>query len=56
MKKDCLNCKYYGTFSEFVEAINFSIMKMENKENKSDLDTHLALNFQLYDSAIYGRV
>jgi transposase len=55
-KKDCLNGKYYSKFSEFVEAINHSIMKTENKENKYDLDSLLSLNFQLYDSAIYNRV
>ena len=55
-KKDCLNCKYYSKVTEFIAAINRSIGKIENKENKKDLDSHLALNFQLYDSAIYNRV
>ena len=54
-KKDCLNCKYYSKVSEFTEAINRSLMKTKNKENKSELDTQLSLNFQLYDHSIYSR-
>jgi transposase len=54
-KKDCLNCKYYNKVTEFKEAINRSLMKTKNKENKSELDTQLSLNFQLYDNAIYDR-
>ncbi|KAA6335240.1 hypothetical protein EZS27_016501 [termite gut metagenome] len=56
MKKDCLNCKYYGKVTEFTEAINGSLMKTKNKENKKELNTQLALNFQLYNNAIYNRV
>jgi transposase len=55
-KKDCLNCKYYSKFSEFVDAIKGSLLKTENKENIKELDTQLALNFQLYDNSIYNRV
>jgi transposase len=55
-KKDCLNCKYYSKVAEFTEAINRSLMKTKNKENKSELDTQLSLNFQLYDNSIYDRV
>ena len=54
-KKDCLNCKYYETFALFKEAIDKSLMKTKNHENKDELDTLLALNFQLYDNAIYER-
>ncbi|GHT03609.1 hypothetical protein AGMMS49525_08990 [Bacteroidia bacterium] len=54
-KKDCLNCKYYSKVAEFTEAINCSLMKTKNKENKSELDTQLALNFQLYDNSSYDR-
>ena len=54
-KKDCLNCQYYETFALFKEAIDKSLMKTKNHANKEDLDTLLALNFQLYDNAIYGR-
>jgi transposase len=55
-KKDCLNCKYYSKFTEFVEAINKSLQKIENKEKKQELDTLLSLNFQLYEKSIYNRV
>jgi transposase len=55
-KKDCLNCKYYSKVSEFTDAINYSLMKTKNKENKNELDTQLSLNFQLYDNSIYDRV
>jgi transposase len=55
MKADCLNCKYYKTFTEFTEAINRSLMKTKNKENKNELDSLLSLNFQLYDNSIYDR-
>lgn len=54
-KKDCLNCKYYSSFVDFVEAINKSLQKVQNKENKKEMDTQLALNFQLYDNSIYNR-
>jgi transposase len=54
-KKDCLNCKYYETFEKFKEAIDRSLQKTVNHENKKDLSTLLALNFQLYDNAIYNR-
>jgi transposase len=54
-KKDCLNCKYYSNAAEFTEAINCSLMKTKNKENKNELDTQLSLNFQLYDNSIYNR-
>ncbi|MDR1454381.1 MAG: transposase [Tannerella sp.] len=53
-KKDCLNCMYYSKVAEFTEAINRSLMKTKNKENKSELDTQLSLNFQLYDNSIYS--
>jgi transposase len=55
IKKDCLNCKYYSKFSEFVEAINGALKKIENKENKKELDTQLSLKFQRYEKAIYNR-
>jgi transposase len=54
-EKDCLNCQYYETFTLFKEAIDKSLMKTKNHENKEELDTLLALNFQLYDNAIYKR-
>jgi transposase len=54
-KTDCLNCKYYETFEKFKESINRSLQKTTNHENKRDMNTLLALNFQLYDNAIYNR-
>jgi transposase len=38
-KNDCLNCKYYSKVTEFMDAINRSLMKTKNKENKNELDT-----------------
>jgi transposase len=55
-KKDCLNCRYYSKFAEFVEAINNSLKNIENKDNKKEFDTLLTLNFQLYEKSIYSRV
>ncbi|MDR1883532.1 MAG: transposase [Prevotella sp.] len=55
-KKDCLDCKHYSKFPEFVEAINHSRAKTANKENRDALNTHLSLNFQLYDNSIYDQV
>lgn len=54
-KKDCLNCKYYSSFVDFVDAISKSLQKVQNKENKKEMDTQLVLNFQLYDNSIYDR-
>jgi hypothetical protein len=39
----------------FSEAINRSLMKTKNKEDENELETHLSLNFQLYDKSIYDR-
>ena len=55
LKKDCLNCRYYETFSYFKNAIDSSLNKTINHENKVELDSLLQLNFQLYDNAIYNR-
>jgi len=55
VKKDCLNCKYHKSFDEFKESINQSLLKVEKSENKEEMDRLLALNFQLFDSAIYNR-
>ena len=56
LKKNCLNCKYYETFEKFRNAIDTALSKTINHENKTELDTLLNLNFQLYDNAIYDRV
>jgi len=55
-KKDCLNCKYYENFVSFKEAINKTLDKVGNYSAEKELKTLLALNFQIYDNAIYNRV
>jgi transposase len=55
IKKDCLNCKYYKCFDEFKHAINQSLLKTSQMDKKKEMDSLLTLNFQLFDSAIYGR-
>jgi transposase len=56
-KKDCLNCKYYGMFTEFKTAIlvlrtkyavDNSLNKIKTGQAQKDLDTLMALNFQLF--------
>lgn len=56
LKKDCLNCKSYDTFEDFKNAIDKALRKTINYENKTEMETLLTLNFQLYDNAIYNRV
>jgi len=56
LKKDCLNCKYYDSFEKFKNVIDKSLKKTINHENKTEIETLLTLNFQLYDNAIYSRV
>ena len=56
VKKDCLNCKYHKSFSEFKNSINQSLLKVDKCENKEEMDSLLALNFQLFDNAIYDQV
>jgi transposase len=55
LKKDCLNCKYYDSFDKFKEAIDNSLKKTADKENRKELDTFLNLKFQLFDNEIYNR-
>ena len=55
LKKDCLNCKYYETFENFKTAIDNSMKKTINHENKTEMTTLLNLKFQLYDNEIYNR-
>jgi transposase len=55
LRKDCLNCKYYETFEKFKNAIDLSLKKTMNHENKTELKTLLNLKFQLYDNSIYER-
>ena len=55
LKKDCLNCKYYDTFEKFKNAINESLSNTVNLKNKTELESLMRLNFQLYDNANYDR-
>jgi len=55
LRKDCLNSVYYETFDKFKEAIVVSLLKTINHDNKTELQSLLNLNFQLYDNAIYDR-
>ena len=48
VKKDCLNCKYYSKFGEFKEAIDNSLNKIITGQAEKELDSLLALNFQLF--------
>jgi len=48
LKKDCLNCKYYSKFCEFKTAIDNSLNKIITGQAQKELDTLLALNFQLF--------
>ena len=56
LKKDCLNCKYNETFTQFKQAIDLSLKKTIDKDNLTELDTLLNLKFQLFDNANYNRV
>jgi len=55
VRKECLNSKYYERFDEFKNAINQSLEKVSSEEVKEEMDTLLALNFQLFDNAYYNR-
>ena len=55
LRKDCLSSVYYETFDKFKEAIVSSLLKTINHENKTELQSLLKLNFQLYDNSIYNR-
>lgn len=56
VRKDCLNSKYYERFDEFKTSLNHSLEKVSSGEIKKEMDTLLALNFQLFDNAYYNRV
>ena len=48
LKKDCLNCEYYSTFTEFKTAIDNSLNKIITGQAQKELDSLLTLNFQLF--------
>ena len=55
VKKDCLYCEYYERFSYFKAAIENTIKKTKTETGKTELNSLLTLNFQLYNNAIYNR-
>ncbi|KAA6318842.1 hypothetical protein EZS27_031196 [termite gut metagenome] len=56
VKKDCLYCRYYESFSNFKKAIEATLQKVVLKERKVELDRLLTLKFQSFNNAIYTRV
>jgi len=48
VKKDCLNCKYYGKFCDFKVAIDNSLNKITTKQAENELNSLLSLNFQTF--------
>jgi transposase len=55
VRKDCLNSKYFENFDDFRYAIYQSLTMVSKGKQKEKMETLLALNFQLYDSAEYER-
>jgi transposase len=55
VRKDCLNSKYFENFDDFRYAIYQSLMMVSKGKQKKEMESLLALNFQLYDSAKYER-
>jgi transposase len=55
LRKDCLSSVCYESFDKFKEAIVSSLLKTINHSNKTELQSLLNLNFQLYDNAFYDR-
>jgi transposase len=55
VKGDCLKNEYYDHFDKFKEAIDLSIQKTTQIVVKEEMDSLLALNFQLFDNAFYNR-
>jgi transposase len=55
VRKDCLNSKYFERFDDLKYTINQSFLMVSSEKNKEEMKTLFALNFQLFDSAIYER-
>jgi len=53
VEKGLFEQQVYDCFSKFKEAIDNSLKKTVNGENKKELETFLNLKFQLYDNAFY---
>ena len=56
VRKDCLNGNYFEHFDDMKYTINQSLLMVSHGKKKDEMDTLLALNFQLYDNANYDRV
>jgi len=55
IRKDCLNSNYFEHFDDLKYTINQSLLMVSHDKNKEEMETLFALNFQLYDNAIYER-
>ena len=55
LRKDCLNGNYFEHFDDMKHTINQSLQMVSHGKKKDELETLLALNFQLYDNAKYDR-
>ncbi|KAA6312174.1 hypothetical protein EZS27_036843, partial [termite gut metagenome] len=56
VKKDCLYCRYYESFSNFKKAIDETLQKVTLQESKKELNSLLTLKFQSFNNVIYSRV
>jgi transposase len=52
VKKQCLNGKYYATFTEFQTAIQNCLTRI-NTDYRNDMKTLLTRNFQLFDNRTF---
>ena len=55
LRKDCLNGKYFEHFDDMKYTINQSLQMVSQGKKKDEMETLLALSFQLYDNEIYDR-
>jgi transposase len=55
VRKDCLNSNYFEHFDDLKYTINQSLLMVSHGKKKTEMDSLLALNFQLYDNAKYER-
>jgi transposase len=55
VRSDCLNNNYFERFDDLKYTINQSLLMVSHGKKKKEMENLFALNFQLYDSAIYGR-
>ena len=55
VRKDCLNNNYFEHFDDLKYTINQSLLTVSHGEKKKEMESLLALKFQLYDNAKYAR-